>query len=291
MTCICCGSKEFKPLFKSTALLVTRCNLCGTDYGEHLKEAFNTDYDQIWQNYGPEYLTALEATRKRQALSLYDTVSQLGLRISNLLDVGTGRGWFLKTMQGLGVAPLAGVDQSEIAIKGLQEVGIEAHSIKTFSSIGTLILSFKPQFISLMDVIEHVPPSEITSELKHLEQLLVKGGFLIVKVPRNQGFFYRLSFLLSKFNLPRFFHQLWQVGTTPPHFIYFSDLGFNLFLAKFGKIEKLIHDPDVEDDTLLSRVGLKGLPSAISHLLGFISIAAIKLLNLQDSQTAIVKKM
>lgn len=288
MTCICCEGK-LRHLYVDDRIEVLRCQACATDYANHLSVGFNSDYDQIWQQHGDEYLVALHNTRTRQARLVYDVIKSLSNDFDGVIDIGAGRGWLLKALRSFGLKKVIGIDQSDIAINGLKEDGIEAFRVDQLSAIGSLPLSFSPKFIFLMDVIEHISPTNVKPDVSGVISAIKNLELLTIKVPRNNGFFYVLALLFARVGIRRFYHQLWQVGTTPPHEIYFSEKGFRKLASQFGEVKQFILDADVESSTLPSRMGLKAVPKFIQTPVGLILMALIKTFRLEDSQLAFIK--
>lgn len=277
-TCFLCGH-DVATEKRTPELTVSRCPGCGHHTADHKGVSPSTDYHSQYDQGG--YLANLEITRRRQARRISDLLSDLKISPEKLLDFGAGRGWFLKELKHRGVSMLAGADTSEMSIKTLNSAGIETagiHIYKDGLSAETEGLSFKPAAVSLLDVIEHFPPADgIERFLRELLKSLPDARTIIIKVPISDGILFRVAALLSFFGWHGPYHQLFQVGTFPPHFHYFSKKSLALFLKKLG-LRELRGIDDSEVDDILGRVNANGVKIAwLSNALTALVVLAGKI--------------
>jgi SAM-dependent methyltransferase len=239
----------------------------------HRAEAPEGDYHRQYDQ--GRFLESLEATRRRQATRIVDLLGQLIARPDHILDVGCGRGWFLDTCRRSGMRHVAGADVSPLAVAELNARGGEAHRLEDWGSGGAwprpLPLSFEPRILTLLDVVEHFPADRLLQMLRGLLETWSRGlEVVVIKTPVSDGFLFRLSRLLARSGIAGPYEQLFQIGTHPPHFHYFSSESLRR-LAGAADLEcrGAIGDLDFEPETLGDRVNvLSGLPRVVRQVMG-----------------------
>lgn len=103
-----------------------------------------------------------------------------------LLTTGIGRGTIERKLNiSNKYLKLYGIDISNDAIKNAKE------NIKgTFKQASILKIPFKPSFfdyILVLDVLEHIPPSKTFRAYEEIKRVLAKDGILLISVPLNEG--------------------------------------------------------------------------------------------------------
>ena len=204
------------------------------------------------------FLDALRATRVRQAGRLLALLYRHVQHLSGILDYGAGRGWFLEACRAAGVSPVAGVDTSDVSVESLRASGIEAHRLPEEEDAAGVLsrLSFRPRVLTLLDVVEHFPPDRLKARFEGI----VSGcgpdlELVVIKVP-VPGLLYAAASALWGVGAPGPLRQLYQAGTWPPHFSYFSPVSAELLLKSAGlSLIDRIGDPDFEPDLLGQRIG------------------------------------
>jgi hypothetical protein len=289
--CPICGGRRLRGSLRLADLLVLRCPACGHRLALHApcsagERDYHAQYDQ------GAFLDTLRATRLRQAERLLDAIGRHlsasgpngGTGGGDLLDYGAGRGWFLAACRRRGIAPLAGADTSELAVAGLKGEGIEAHRIADEEDPGSELgraLSFRPRAMTLLDTLEHFPPDRLVSRLASLRGALgAELELLVVKVP-VPGLLYRGARLASSLGIHGPIRQLYQMGTWPPHFHYFSPRSLERMLGELGfAVVERIGDLDFEPALLAPRMGVRG--RALAPLVGLAAGAAAGLIRATD---------
>ena len=223
------------------------------------------------------FLDALRATRQRQATLLIGRLRIHVPNLSALVDYGAGRGWFLEACRSAGVAPVAGVDTSRVSVEGLAACGIEAHLLDDGEAPAEVFgrLSFQPRVICLLDVIEHFPPERLRDTVRGIVRACGRElELVVVKVP-VAGLLYAGASALAKVGAAGPLRQLYQVGTWPPHFNYFSRSSAERLLSLSGLvvIERL-GDRDFEPTWFGPRIGARGLPARALACIGGAGLAA-----------------
>lgn len=272
--CPACGASGADRSIALPGLRVARCRACGHRVASH--EAGNAPVNDYHEQYDSgAFLEALRATRVRQAELLIGLIRKHVRDLSGLIDYGAGRGWFLEACRSAGVAPIAGVDTSQVSVEGLKAAGIEAHLLRPDESAEAVLqdLQFRPRVLSLLDVIEHFPPERLASRLRSIVKACGSElELVVVKVP-VAGVLYAGARLLSRFGAPGPLLQLYQAGTWPPHFNYFSTTSAGRLLAEAGlSVVERVGDRDFEPEYLRQRIGAKG---ALARALAWIGGEAI----------------
>jgi SAM-dependent methyltransferase len=272
IACVICASASIRLILRTNQLALFQCRVCGHTIADHGHTSANLPDYHV--QYGGDFAAALEQTRRRQAHLIVDALNQLGAD-DRLVDFGCGRGWFLDEFRRRGVPHLAGLDTSSLAVTLLRERGIEAQLLPLPQdgswSIPALQLSFRGQTVAFLDVVEHFPPLQI----KKMFAAIV-GAFhphlrqIVVKVPISAGLLYRLSFAAARIGVTRPIEQLYQVGTFPPHYHYFSRRSLLRFLSDAGfEVARAFGDADFDSAGFGDRVGfLRGLPKPVGTMVG-----------------------
>ncbi len=267
--CPICGAAGLRSSFALPGLCVRRCRRCGHRVASHdLPMAGAADYHRQYEQGA--FLESLRATRRRQAGQLVAAMRRHLARPGDVLDYGAGRGFFLEVCRREGLAPLAGADTSELAIEELRRSGIEAHRIpEGTDAAGPLkqALSFPPRVVTLLDVVEHLPPESLAGFLRSLVRELGSAlELLVIKVPIAEGLLYRIARVGAAVGFRGPLRQLYQVGTWPPHLSYFSARSMAVLLEGLGfQVVARVDDLDFEPELLAARVSRA--PSAAAPVL------------------------
>ena len=284
-SCASCESRRTVSEHRFSALEIRRCPDCTHREAQHYAESSKEDYHH---QYSIDFLKSLEKTRVRQTKILFKLLRSHIPDVSHLLDIGCGRGWFLQSCKGEGVPFIAGVDTSAVAIEELSKNSIEGVLIReeTLSSdeqVRDMLLrqlSFQPRIFTFLDVCEHFERHSVETCLRTFKDLPQnKKPWILIKVPTSSGLLFKLARFLANYGLQGPLRQLYQVGTFPPHFHYFSNASLRTFCGRLGfEIVAELSDPDVEADAFYERVkALQRLPRILIYFLGllFCSIARI----------------
>jgi SAM-dependent methyltransferase len=258
-TCPICRAGGLRRSLEIPGLLVLRCAKCGHGLSRQPPPS-GSDLDYHVQYDGGAFVDALRETRERQAALVIGAIRRHLSRPGDLLDVGAGRGWFLQACRREGIAPVAGVDTSELAVDGLRKAGLEAHLL-TGEGVReegwSRTLAFRPRVVTLLDVLEHFPPEEVATTLRGVLEECRELELLVVKVP-IRGLLHGLARLLSLVGLQGPIRQLYQVGTWPPHLNYFSTRSVEALVRDLGlDVTGILGDADFEPALLAERMGAR----------------------------------
>ena len=152
---------------------------------------------------------------------------------------------------------MAGVDTSPLAVEGLGKAGIEAHLLPEQEGAGGLSrLSFRPRVLCLLDVVEHLPPDRLEARLREIVSACGEDLELVMAKVPVAGLLYTGASALFRLGVPGPLLQLYQAGTWPPHFNYFSPASAERLFAAAGlSVIARVGDPDFEPRMLGERIG------------------------------------
>lgn len=252
--CPICSGTDWRADVVTTALEVFVCRGCGLAIGRHLVEKAGrrgSDYDHIWQEAPEAYVSLLASLRRTQANRWEKILRERFDARGTVLDFGTGRGWFTRFLHEKGWSA-HGADSSATALEYLKRDGIPATTILDFRRLPELVPDIR--ILTALDVVEHFAPEDLPAFIDVLKSLRKLEG-VFIKVPRSRGFFYRLARLFATLGKAGPWHQLWQVGTFPPHYTYFDEKNLRRMLEKAGfRVELVVQDPDFEPRGLMARI-------------------------------------
>lgn len=252
---VCGGSIE--PFWSTGELSITRCSACRHLQAEHFRGDRAVDDYHLGYDQG-RFVQALSVTRRRQAERILDALTASG-SVPSLLDFGCGRGWLLEVAKERGVQRLAGADVSELALDLLRQRGVTALKLPvdaSFEHLDWTRLDFVPDTICFLDVLEHFAGDLSVRLSPWLRQLPSDVQRVVIKVPVHDGLLFGIADIGRRLGLAGPAKQLFQAGTFPPHYQYFSRRSLELFVQRLGlEITSVLDDLDFEPEQLADRVG------------------------------------
>jgi hypothetical protein len=288
--CPICGRALLAPVVRP-GLEIARCPGCGHRVAAHsLPSLPAADYHE---QYDEALGSALRETRTRQAARILALGRRHAPGLSGLVDYGAGRGWFLQACRSAGITPVAGLDTSRLSVEGLVDSGIEAHLLSEHDSGAEALsrLSFPPRVLTLLDVVEHFPAETLAARLREIVTACGRSlELVIVKVP-VPGLLYAGASALGGAGVPGPLLQLYQSGTWPPHFHYFSRDSLGRLLAAAGlTVIEAVGDADFDPPFFGSRIGLKGaFTRRLARLAGEALAATVHLTRAFDSLVVLAR--
>jgi SAM-dependent methyltransferase len=292
--CWVCGQGT-RSFWSNDAFDAVACARCGHICAEHRDQPssggadYHLDYEQ------GDFLAALAATRRRQAARLLDALQALSEPPRALFDFGCGRGFFLEVARERGIERLAGGDVSELALQLLRERGLPALQLDTlepFERLDLAQLPFLPEALLFLDVIEHFSGNLTARLLPWLQALPQAVRFLVIKVPVREGLLFAMANGARRLHVQNLGKQLFQAGTFPPHYQYFSQRSLEQFVLQLGlQPVAMLDDLDFEPEELGRRMSgasawMRRLAPVGGHLLG----ATARLFRSMDSRIVIAQR-
>jgi hypothetical protein len=265
-SCPVCGSRPLAADFATPHLTVQRCPVCGHRVADH-RIATTTGVDYHEQYDQGDFLASLATTRQRQAAVILRLIRGAIPSADSLVDFGAGRGWFLEACRDAGMRSLAGVDTSELAVRSLndRQFGAAMVSVAATDYAPALrSLPLRPRILTMLDVVEHFPPDRLRPILASILNGLQPGlELVVIKVPDAGGLLYRVSRLMARVGVTAPIEQLYQVGTDPPHWSYFTRRSMLQLIESVGLVVRATQgDRDFEPSSLTQRArALKGRPA------------------------------
>lgn len=154
------------------------------DTEQYWQERLNKNYNLTGVGFislGEQYNRWLYRVRKHVFL---DQVSALRLSLSKceILDIGSGTGFYIEIWQELGVKGISGLDITTIAIERLRQRFPELNFFRTdISGNVDNLANEKFDLISAMDVLFHIIDDNLYHDaLENIYSLLNPGGYLIL---------------------------------------------------------------------------------------------------------------
>ena len=266
---ICCSGHLGRDI-STSRVTVRRCGRCGHSVATHEFTEISEDYHRQYEQ--GEFLESLAITRQLQAEKILGLLRRFLPSADDVLDFGAGRGWFLEACRRAGMR-IAGADTSIEAVASLRRRDIPAFvvPVSASDSLGLNRLPFRPRVLTLLDVVEHLPPEDVFEILGRLLcELGARLELVVVKVPVADGFLYRISRALASGFVQGPIEQLYQVGTFPPHFSYFTRASMRRLMARQAlRVLAEVGLVELDRETARGRVGsLRRLPPRLGYLAG-----------------------
>ena len=231
LTCPACGGKEFEQFLTCTDYFVTgeefslkSCRACGLKITENIE-----DEDNIGRYYQSEEYISHSNTSKGIVNAVYHQVRQFMLKKKRvlaekvtsldkgqILDVGTGTGFFLNEMKQNGWQTTGTEKSSDARSFAKTEFGLDLLEPEAIFSIDDN--SFDA--VTLWHVLEHI--HRLDENMKAFHRLLKPSGKLIIAVPN-----------FSSYDA-RHYGKYWAAYDVPRHIWHFSPPQMKLFAGKYG---------------------------------------------------------
>lgn len=157
-----------------------------------------------------------EDLRRANFETLLDQMSRhIDLKGARLLEVGCGRGWFLKAAQRRGISVRGIEPGSDGEIARRNGFNVDAGFFP-----GGLTSTGPFDIIIFNDVFEHIP--DPASAIRSVRDLLAQGGIAIFNLPSSDGVFFKIARTLNRVGLSGPYDRMWQKGLASPHMSYFN---------------------------------------------------------------------
>lgn len=192
----------------------------------------------------------LRSLRTSNFRKLINVIIKTGISSGNLLEVGCGHGWFLDIARtkfsAIGIEPDKQVCRLTANRKLPVRLGFFPDALREDEQFDIIVFN---------DVFEHI--ADIKTTLDSCRAHLRTNGVLLLNLPSSSGIFYKLSQLLCRLSISKFFERLWQKDLPSPHLHYFNSKNLTLLMQSNGF--------EVVDKGTLRSIGVKGLYTRISY--------------------------
>jgi hypothetical protein len=269
--CVICSGHVLR-WSETPELKIGKCAACNHRVAIHKNLKKSAEYHEQYEE--EKLIAALEGLRRQQASHIFRFLGGKIGKIESVIDYGSGRGWFLSECANRGIKGLIGVDGSPLAVESAKKCGALGvqDDLENPTAILKADIDFSPQIAVLLDVVEHFAITDLPQKINTLiEPFRAKLSVVIVKVPTSNGLFFNLALLLSLLGWDAPLHQLFQVGSYPPHFHYFSVHSLKIFAANCNlEILSVERELDFLPGTLRDRIDvLKKFPRFVGTGIGW----------------------
>lgn len=199
------------------------------------------------------YEQAIGRVRQDQARMVVSFVRRHAPPGDCWLDVGCGYGYLLREARqaGFQVAgwepdPRAAAEARKILGDGVVREGVMDRNSAPDSAAAA---------ISTLDVLEHVPVSEMAGFAGLIRSKLMPGGLWVIKVPSTDGLYFTLAHLAPSLTPHGVLRRLWQSDYAFPHTAYFNARTLQCFLEhhQFQMLARQ-YIADVPNSTVMDRL-------------------------------------
>ena len=213
---------------------IVGCSACGTLFTARLPGSSAEAVDYV-DYYDASNLTTPAFVERRldHVAARFDSYREL----NRWLDVGCGRGEFLRALTGRGWHAV-GTELASAAVEALRESGLDVHR-GTLDEVELEDESF--DVVSVVEVLEHV--EDPATLLVDARRLLRPGGAMYVTTPHGRG--------LSA----RALGTRWSIVLPPEHLQLYSVRGLEALLQRAGLRVRAVRTHAVNPHELLSGLG------------------------------------
>lgn len=121
----------------------------------------------------------------RQRLVFLEYATKARIQDKKILDVGSGSGWSLYNYKKAGAREVVGLEVDLASYQQLKDFYEETPNVSVYLHADDLLKSYDQEFdyITLWEVLEHLPRGQEKHILKRMCSLLKPGGSLIISTP------------------------------------------------------------------------------------------------------------
>lgn len=175
---------------------VVVCEACGFCYAA--TEATLEDYDYYYSHCNTYSGTPTESKAKTDLnYKAVKLVESFAGRDMMFLDIGYGKGNFMRLLKGKGFSCVCGMDPSVDSVQNMRKEGFEVYEGSIFDKVNDE-LKDKFDCVFLFDVLEHLLYPDMA--ISRVSDYLKENGYLVVSVPNYASLFEDNSILVNQFN-------------------------------------------------------------------------------------------
>lgn len=240
-SCPVCFSKDVKEwLVCDDGQVLMKCMDCGTGY----HAPYPSKAENLYQDYGkhitklpPKYFENRLKIGFKKSIIFLLIKSTLGNKI-NLLDYGGGAGFFMSAAHKSGLKNSYLFEPSEnFRRTAIEKVGIS----KNFVTDDLSKLKVKFNFVSMLDVIEHLPQEKIHTLINELKSRMNAGAYLFGETPSRLSLNLRISGSKDPVICP------------PSHLLYFTKRSLDKLLKEHGFEKKILFTMGVSTNSFFRK--------------------------------------
>lgn len=247
--CLVCHSERREPYWPAHGIMLFSCLDCGHQYFERMPRNLGEVYEgEAYLNQSKaSYLSNVDYRLRRFAAERLDILATHKPFAGGqcLLDVGCGTGWFLRAAKERGYVVSGFEFSAALARFTAASVGCRVYD----SDLGAITARF--DFITLFDVIEHVPQPLQT--LREVRSTLKPGGVVLVFCPNFDSIAIRAARAESNLVMPT------------RHLSYFTKSSVQRLCALAGMRLLWFNTAGIDIGDLMSWYESHGMPRDLQH--------------------------
>jgi len=248
--CPACNNDKSILIHLVESFHIVRCNLCGLVYLAN-PPLDDTIYEEYHEGSEPDPNDYRKDSQNHPLCELWYINSQRLKKLKriksngSLLDIGCGRGYFLKSAAESGYS-VHGIDIASRPIKYAQrmyQLSADTRSLQDLIASGQ-----RYEIITLFHVLEHF--SDPYASLRYVHDLLTENGLCMIEVPN----YHSLKFVISK--------NKWSGGNHPLyHRTFFTNRTLQQSLQKtgFSQMKRITLSYHLHDRSILYEGFKQGL--------------------------------
>jgi 2-polyprenyl-3-methyl-5-hydroxy-6-metoxy-1,4-benzoquinol methylase len=252
MCVICCSSKAPRRREVLPELTTLTCAECGFVTGVFQIRHGSNDYDRIDME---RYQESIGVMRRAEATELVRLVTLHSPTERTWYDVGCGIGSVLSEALRADYA-VSGAEPDPLARRMASESLDGARLDSQFDEQS--IPDESQSVISMLDVLEHIAPEQLSSMARLVRSKLAPGGYWLLKVPSTDGLFYRLAQVAAAISARAaspVIRRLWMMNYVSPHRVYFREATLRRFISRNGfEPVEVRYTSAIPTGTILSRL-------------------------------------
>lgn len=291
-TCPVCSNNGFRTKRLLSSIAIDVCTRCGFLISQIDRLAVQSEFSRINED---AYHKAIGVVRRHQAAEILSFVRTHSRGLKDWVDIGCSFGYLLFEAREAGY-DVGGVEPDEKALAHARAL-LGENTVQQGWMTEKTAPDSCVDVISMLDVLEHIPPEDLNELARMINRKLRPEGLLVIKVPSTDGLYFRLAHGLlpiSRSTASGFVKRLWQCDYEYPHTVYFNEETIKLFLQNNGfEPIAMKYLEELPSQTILNRLLMDNtIPrwQAILFAPGFLFINLIEKLRRKSDALLVVAK-